>query len=70
MEIYLCHMFVYRIFEKLNLIHISGNEIVNYSLIAVGTIAGAVVIALCYRKAQQLINNLKKHNGSFNKVSY
>ena len=55
MEIYLCHMFVYRIFEKLNVIHITGNEIVNYSLIAVGTIAGAIAIAFCWSILQKRI---------------
>ncbi len=55
MEIYLCHMFVYRIFEKLNLIHITGNEIVNYSLIAVVTIAGAIAAAFCWNILQKRI---------------
>lgn len=55
MEIYLCHMFVYRIFEKLNLIHITENEIVNYSLIAVGTIANAIVVAFCWSILQKRI---------------
>ena len=55
MEIYLCHMFVYRIFEKLNLTKITGNEIVNYSLIAVGTIVGAIAIAFCWSILQKRI---------------
>lgn len=55
MEIYLCHMFVYRFFEKLSLQHIikSNNEIVNYSLIAVMTIAGAVAMAFCWSILQK-----------------
>ena len=55
MEIYLCHMFAYRAFEKLNLIHITRNEIVNYSLIAVGTIAGAIAIAFCWSALRKRI---------------
>ena len=55
MEIYLCHMFIYRLFEKLNLIHITGNEVLNYSLIAVATIAGAVVVAFCWSILQKQI---------------
>lgn len=55
MEIYLCHMFVYRILEKLSLIHITGNELVNYSLIAVMTIAGAVAVAFCWSILQKRI---------------
>lgn len=33
MEIYLCHMMFYRILEKLNLIHISTNELVSYCFV-------------------------------------
>ena len=55
MEIYLCHMFVYRIFKKLDVIHMTGNELVNYYLIAVVTIAGAVAIAFCWSILQRRI---------------
>lgn len=55
MEIYLCHMFVYRFFEKLNLLHLTGNEMVNYCLIAVATITGAITVAFCWRKLQKRI---------------
>ena len=48
-------MFIYRIFEKLNLIHITRNEIVNYSLVVVGTIAGAIVVAFCWSVFQKRI---------------
>ncbi len=55
MEIYLSHMFVYRIFEKLDLVYLTGNEIVNYSLIAVGTVADAIVVAFCWSRLQKRI---------------
>lgn len=55
MEIYLCHMFVYRIFEKLKLTHMTGDELINYSMIAVVTIAGAVAVASCWSILQKWI---------------
>lgn len=58
MEIYLCHMFVYRVFEKLNLIHRTGNEIVNYSLIVVMTVAGAIITAFCWSVLQKRMQAL------------
>ena len=56
MEIYLCHMFVYRIFEKLNILHMTGNEIVNYCLIAVATLAGAILAAFVWSKLLKVIH--------------
>lgn len=55
MEIYLCHMFVYRVCEKLDLIHMTGNEVVNYCFISIATIAGAVAVAFCWNKLQKMI---------------
>ena len=55
MEIYLCHMFVYRFLEKLHLLHITGNEMINYCLVSVTTIIGAVVIAFCWNRLQKQI---------------
>lgn len=34
---------------------VTGNEIVNYSLIAVGTIAGAIAVAFCWSLLQKRI---------------
>ena len=48
MEIYLCHMFVYRVFDKLKLLHMTGNEILNYCLISAVTVVGAAVVAFCW----------------------
>lgn len=45
MEIYLCHMVVFRILEKLNLIHLFPNDSVSYLTISVLTFVGAVVFA-------------------------
>lgn len=58
MEIYLCHMFVYRVFEKLNLIHITGNEMVNYSLTVIVTITEAIFAAFCWSKFRKRVQEL------------
>lgn len=50
MEIYLCHMFVYRVFEKVNLLHITGNEILNYVAVCIATICGAIAMSLVAKK--------------------
>ena len=50
MEIYLCHMFVYRVVEKMHLLHITGNEILNYVSVCIATICGAIVMSLVLKK--------------------
>lgn len=45
MEIYLCHMVVYRGLEKLELTHLFETEILSYLFMAVGTVGGAVIFA-------------------------
>ena len=50
MEIYLCHMFVFRVIEKMHLLHISGNEILNYTAVCIATIGGAIVMSLVLKK--------------------
>lgn len=54
MEIYLCHMFVYRTIEKFNLIHITGHEIINYSLSCVMTICGSVCFSFVLKRIIEL----------------
>lgn len=53
MEIYLCHMFVYRVFEKLKFVHITANDTLNYCIISAVTIAGAVAAAFCWSLLQK-----------------
>ena len=50
MEIYLCHMFVYRVVEKMHLLHITGNEILNYVSVCIATICGAIVMSLVLKR--------------------
>ena len=57
MEIYLCHMFVFRTIEKLHLIHVTGNEIVNYCLASVATFCGAVIMAFVMKRALAILTD-------------
>mgnify|MGYP001196719619 CR=1 FL=1 len=45
MEIYLCHMVVYRVIEKLRLTHMFASDVISYIIAAIGTIIGAVFFA-------------------------
>lgn len=46
-EIYLCHMVIYRMLEKLHLIHLFGNGLLAYIFTAVSVICGSVVFSVC-----------------------
>lgn len=50
MEVYLCHMFVFRFVEKTHLLHITSNEILNYTLVCIVTICGSIVMSLVLKK--------------------
>ena len=63
MEIYLCHMVAFRVLEKMNLLHIFGNEIVNYLFSAAATVLGAALIALVYNEGLSMLKKLRKKQG-------
>ena len=46
-EIYLCHMVIYRVLEKLHIIHLFGNGLLAYIFTAVAVICGSVVFSVC-----------------------
>ena len=46
-EIYLCHMVIYRVLEKLHLVHLFGNSLLAYIITAVAVICGSVVFSVC-----------------------
>lgn len=60
-EIYLCHMVIYRVFEKLHLVHLFGNGLLAYIFTAVAVICGSVVFSVCAKwflnKIETLIVN-------------
>ena len=56
-EIYLCHMFIFRIVEKLHLLEITANDYINYILVFFVVFAGATVFAYV---AKMMINKTMK----------
>ena len=59
LEIYLCHMLVFRVLEKLHFIHaLNGNEILSYIVCACFTFVGALLIAIGYSKVEKLTENI------------
>ena len=46
-EIYLCHMVIYRVLEKLHLVHLFGNGLLAYIFTAVAVICGSVMFSVC-----------------------
>ena len=55
-EIYLCHMVIYRVFEKLHLIHIFENDLLSYIFTSIGVICGSVIFSIC---AKLLLNKIE-----------
>lgn len=55
-EIYLCHMVIYRVLEKLYLVHPFGNGLPSYIFTAVAVICGSVVFSVC---AKWFINKIE-----------
>lgn len=48
-ELYLCHMVIYRVFEKLHLIHIFENELLAYTVTAISVISGSIMFSICVK---------------------
>ena len=46
-EIYLCHMVIYRVLEKLHLVHLFENGLLAYIFTAIAVICGSVVFSVC-----------------------
>mgnify|MGYP000783777389 FL=1 len=46
-EIYLCHMVIYRVLEKLHLVHLFENGLLAYIFTAVAVLCGSVVFSVC-----------------------
>lgn len=50
-------MFVFRVIEKMHLLHITGNEILNYAVVWIATLCGAIVMSLVLKKIIALAGN-------------
>ena len=53
LEVYLCHMVVLRILQKLKLTTLFPSNLLNYAVTALLTVCGSVVFALCAEWAIQ-----------------
>ena len=61
-EIYLCHMVIYRVLEKLHLVHLFGNGLLAYIFTAVAVICGSVVFSVCAKWFLNRIETILKNN--------
>lgn len=59
-EIYLCHMVIYRMLEKLHLVHLFGDGVIAYIFTAVAVICGSVVFSLCAKWFLNKILNYRR----------
>lgn len=66
-EIYLCHMLIFRVIEKLHLTNITGNEYISYLISCILVILGAIILAkmfkICYKKIE---DRMKYKNENIN----
>lgn len=54
-EIYLCHMLVYRVIEKMHLLHVFSNEYVNYFMTIIMVLSGAVIFTIVIKKITNVV---------------
>ena len=69
-EIYLCHMVIYRVFEKLHLVHLFGNGLLAYIFTAVAVICGSVVFLVCAKWFINRIETFLKEKVNNRRVNY
>ena len=60
LEIYLCHMFVYRILEKMHCLYILGNGYLSYALTVFVTLFGSICVSLLFQKGIEKIESVAK----------
>jgi peptidoglycan/LPS O-acetylase OafA/YrhL len=46
-EIYLCHMVIYRVLERIHFVHLFGNGLLAYIFTAIAVICGSIVFSVC-----------------------
>ncbi len=57
LEIYISHMMIYRVFEKLGLTAICGESFFSYVIVCIATIVGVVVFAVVFQWIENKIKN-------------
>lgn len=69
-EIYLCHMVIYRVVEKLHLVHLFGNGLLAYIFTAVAVICGSVVFSVCAKWFLNKIETFLKERVNNRRVNH
>ena len=69
-EIYLCHMVIYRVLEKLHLVHLFGNGLLAYVFTAVAVICGSVVFSVCAKWFLNKIESIVKEKANNRRVNH
>lgn len=69
-EIYLCHMVIYRVLEKLHLVHLFGNGLLAYIFTAVAVICGSVVFSVCAKWFLNKIESIVKEKVNNRRVNH
>ncbi|MCD7847486.1 MAG: acyltransferase [Oscillospiraceae bacterium] len=54
-EIYLAHMMIFRVIDKLGLTTIAGKTLISYIIVCIGTIGGALIFATAYQYVETII---------------
>lgn len=69
LEIYLCHMVVFRIVEKLHLTHLFSNDWLSYILCVLLVLIGATIIAILFKKTWNyfILKGARKHENIISK---
>ncbi len=57
MEIYLCHMVIFRVVEKLHMTHLFASDELFYAVTSVGTVTGAIIFSVSVKKALFIAGN-------------
>ena len=69
-EIYLCHMVIYRVLEKLHLVHLFGNGLLAYIFTAGAVICGSVVFSVCAKWFLNKIETFLKERVNNRRVNH
>lgn len=69
-EIYLCHMVIYRVLEKLHFVHLFGNGLFAYIFTAVVVICGSVVFSVCAKWFLNKIESIVKERVKNRRVNH
>jgi peptidoglycan/LPS O-acetylase OafA/YrhL len=62
LEVYLCHMLIFRVIQKAGLTHMFGGGLLSYAVTFIATAAGAMVFAFCASWGMGEVKNYYAHS--------